>query len=302
MRTAACARLLLLLIGMAIGPAQGDDFPRPLVAWSPAAEEPVFRGAGGDAWDKKIRERGWILVEDGIYHLWYTGYNDDRSPNKLLGHATSPDGVHWTRDPANPLVTDSWVEDMCVVRHEGTYFMFAEGKDDIAHMLTSPDGVHWTERGRLDIRTADGKPLSPGPYGTPTVWVEGGTWHLFYERGDQGVWLATSKDRKTWVNVQDEPVLSCGPEPYDRFAVAMNQVVKRDGVYYAFYHANAHKPWKDWTTCVARSKDLIRWEKYAGNPIVDHNCSSGILVDGPRGARFYTMHPEVRLFENPKRR
>ena len=291
--------LPLLLLVTATGPAQPEDFPRSLVAWAPAAAEPVFRGAGGDAWDKQIRERGWILIVDGTYHLWYTGYNDARSPLKLLGHATSPDGVRWTRDAANPLVTDSWVEDVCVVRHEGTYVMFAEGKDDIAHMLTSPDGVHWRERGPLDIRTTDGKPLSPGPYGTPTAWVEGGTWYLFYERGDQGVWLATSKDRATWVNVRDEPVLPRGPAAYDRFAVALNQVVKRDGTYYAFYHANAHRPWKDWTTCVARSKDLVHWEKYAGNPIVDHNCSSGILVEGPRGARLYTMHPEVRVFENP---
>ena len=50
---------------------------------------------------------------------------------------------------------------------------------------------------------------------------------------------------------------------------------------------------------MARSKDLIHWEKYAGNPIVGGNCSSGILVDGPGGTRLFTMHPEVRVFENP---
>jgi hypothetical protein len=83
--------------------------------------------------------------------------------------------------------------------------------------------------------------------------------------------------------------------------VAVNQVVKRDGVYYAFYHANAHRPWKDWTTNVARSRDLVHWEKYPGNPIVANNSSSGILVEGPRGARLYTMHPEVRVFVNPDR-
>src|SRR4051812_45492684 len=61
---------------------------------------------------------------------------------------------------------------------------------------------------------------------------------------------------------------SPGPGAYDRFAVAFDQVIKRDGVYYAFYHANAHDPWqKDWTTNVARSRDLIHWEKYPGNPI-----------------------------------
>jgi sucrose-6-phosphate hydrolase SacC (GH32 family) len=297
-------RLALLVVALVAPSARPQDvpFPEAIVTWAPIAENPVLRGAGGNAWDRKIRERGWILVEDGTYHLWYTGYNEDRAKTMSLGHATSKDGVHWTRDPANPIHDSSWVEDVCVVRDGDGYVMFAEGEGDIAHLLTSPDGLHWTERGPLDIRKADGSPISPGPRGTPAVWVEGGTWYLFYERGDLGVWLATSKDRKAWTNVQDDPVLKMGPEPYDKEAVAVNQVIKRDGYYYAFYHANAHRPWKDWTTCVARSKDLVHWQKYPGNPIVGDNCSSGILVDGPSGSRLYTMHPEVRVFVSPARR
>jgi hypothetical protein len=185
---------------------------------------------------------------------------------------------------------------MCIVKDGDLYIMFAEGKNDVAHSMISPDGITWTELGPLDVRKTDGQPIAPGPRGTPTVWFENGVWNLFYERGDQGVWLARSKDRCVWTNVQDEPVLAMGPDAYDRHAVAMNQIIKRNGVYYGFYHANASKPWKDWTTCVARSRDLIHWTKYSGNPIITNNSSSGILVDGPSGARFYTMHPEVRLF------
>ena len=98
--------------------------------------------------------------------------------------------------------------------------------------------------GTLDIRKTDGTPISPGPFGTPTAWFENGTWYLFYERGDRGVWLATSKNLKVWTNVQDDPVIAMGPEPYDQTAVAVNQVVKRDGFYYAFYHANSSGPGK----------------------------------------------------------
>lgn len=290
---------LALAIALRAPAARGDDFPAEMTDWVASPAGPVFGGGGVDAWDRQIRERGWILVEDGVYHLWYTGYNEDRSPTRFLGHATSRDGLRWERDPANPVHDSSWVEDVCVVRDGPTYLMFAEGEGDIAHLLTSPDGVRWTERGPLDVRRVDGSPIAPGPYGTPTVWVEDGTWYLFYERGDRGVWLATSKDRRVWTNVRDEPVLAMGPEPYDRHAVALNQVVKRDGVYYAFYHANAHRPWKDWTTCVARSTDLIHWEKYPGNPIVGENRSSGVLVDpdgdGPEPGRLFTMHPEVRV-------
>lgn len=285
----------LLLIGA--GRQEPPPFPPSIVAWTPSPKNPVFKGEGADAWDKKIRERGWIMVEGGIYHLWYTGYNDAREPDRLLGHATSNDGLTWVRDPANPLRTGSWVEDVCILKHDGTYFMVAEGKGDIAHMLTSKDGVKWDEQGPLDIRKADGTPIDAGPRGTPTLYLDGDLWNLFYERYDQGVWLARSKDRKVWTNVQDEPVLKMGPESYDKTAVAMNQVVKRDGVYYGIYHANAERPWKEWTTCVARSKDLIHWEKYAGNPIAVNNSSSGILVDTEEGPRLYTMHPEVRVYE-----
>ena len=48
-----------------------------------------------------------------------------------------------------------------------------------------------------------------------TAWFEDGTWYLFYERGDRGVWLATSKDRRTWTNAQDDPVLALGLNTHD---------------------------------------------------------------------------------------
>src|SRR3954468_6101461 len=132
MRLATCIAFLIILAAD-IGDARADDFPRALVAWEADEVNPVFRGGGDDAWDRKIRERGWILVEQGTFHLWYTGYNDDRSPRKFLGHATSPDGIRWTRDPANPIFAKSWVEDVCVVPRDGQYILLAEGKDDVAH-------------------------------------------------------------------------------------------------------------------------------------------------------------------------
>ena len=98
-----------------------------------------------------------------------------------------------------------------------------------------------------------------------------------------------------------DPVIAMGPDPYDRYAVAVDQVIKRDGVYYAYYHANAHNPWqKDWTTNIARSRDLIHWEKYPGNPLIGGDSSSSVLVEAGGRARLYTMHPEVRAFEPAK--
>ncbi len=271
------------------------EFPKEMVQFIPYKKNPVFAGTGGPTWDKQIRERGFILKEDSIYHLWYNGYRDIND-EKHLGYAFSSDGFNWTRHPDNPIYSSYWVEDMCVIKVDSLYYMFAEGKDDIAHLMTSPDGIHWLEKGDLDIRLTNGKPISKGAYGTPTIWKENGTWYLFYERGDLGIWLATSKDIKIWTNVQDEPVISMDPETYDKWAVAMNQVIKYKGLYYGYYHASAFGDWREWSTNVAVSHDLIHWKKYPGNPIVGNDKSSGILVYDGKLYRLYTMHPEVNVY------
>jgi len=272
-----------------------SEFPNELVNFSPYNKNPVFSGTGTNTWDKTIRERGYILRMDSIYHMWYTGYNDSITQTKFLGYATSKDGLIWSRYPDNPVFITSWVEDMQVILNNGVFYMFAEGKNDVAKMLISNDGVHWEEKHDLIIHKRTGE-LIEAPYGTPTVWVENDKWYLFYERNDAGIWMAESIDLKHWTNVQDDPVISMGPEKYDQHAVAINQIIKHNGKYYAYYHASGFKPWRDWTTNVAMSTDLIHWKKYPKNPIVSGNKSSGILVNDGSKYRLYTMHPDVNVY------
>jgi sucrose-6-phosphate hydrolase SacC (GH32 family) len=311
MRTFATIGVALAAATLSIASAPyaqrgGPVFPPELVSFGPPSPAPLLAGSGGDTWDRRVRERGWIMREGETWHLWYTGYNDARSDSKFLGYATSSDGLRWTRWPGNPLTTEGWVEDMTVVARGGTYYMFAEGRDDIAHLLTSTDRVTWREQGNLDIRQANGRPIADGPRGTPTVWIEGDTWWLFYEREDLAVFAATSKDLKVWTNVTDDPVLARGPEAYDRFAVAVDQIIKYKGRYYAYYHASALKDWGEWSTCLAVSDDLSHWTKYPGNPVLPVNpsmkgASSGMVVHDGAQFRLYTTHPDVRVYFPPAR-
>jgi predicted GH43/DUF377 family glycosyl hydrolase len=270
-------------------------FPNVLTHFVPYQANPLFTGDDSTKWDHQIRERGYILKEKGKYHLWYTGYSK-KDPRKFLGYATSKDGIQWERFQGNPIVNNHWVEDVFVIKSKGTYYLFAEGQGDTAHMFTSTDRIHWKEKGNLDIRNTDGSPISKGPFGTPTVYIKNGVWYLFYERDDRGIWLATSKDAKTWTNVQDTPVIKMGPDEYDQFAVAMNQVIKYKGKYYGYYHASAFKDWHEWSTNIAVSKDLIHWTKYKNNPIIKNNQSSGIVVKDHHRFRLYTMHRRVNLY------
>lgn len=269
-------------------------FPDKLVHFASYNKNPVFSGTDTSTWDRHIRERGYILKEDSAYYMWYTGYEKEEA-EKHLGYATSYDGYTWTRYDANPIYAAGWVEDISVVKYKGIYYMFAEGRGDTAHLLTSSDRIHWAEQGKLDIRQVNGKPIAPGPFGTPTIFIENGIWYLFYERADLGIWLATSNNTKLWTNVQDDPVIAPGQEAFDKYAVAMNQVIKYNGRYYGYYHASAFADWKEWSTNVAVSEDLIHWKKYPGNPILSENKSSGIMVNDGKRYRLYTMHDKVHV-------
>ena len=80
------------------------SFPSEMVSFRTADLNPIFAGTGDSAdWDQQIRERGYILREDEVYHLWYTGYQDKPDAELHLGYATSPDGIHFTRYPDNPI-------------------------------------------------------------------------------------------------------------------------------------------------------------------------------------------------------
>lgn len=290
-----CLAGMLLLAAQAT--AEAPLFPSKMVDFVPYPQNPLFKGAGPGHWDAKIRERGWILKEEDGYHLWYTGYAEAESEAKHLGYATSPDGINWTRYSGNPIHTSEWVEDMMVVKRGGTYYMFAEGENDRTHLLLSTDRIHWTTQGTLDIRKVNGEALSDGPFGTPSVIYENDRWYLYYERDDEAIWLATSTDLKVWTNVQDEPVIHRGPEAHERTMIALNQVIKADGRYYAYYHGICPENGPDqWNMNVAVSTDLIHWQKYPGNPIIAPNHSSGFLVDDGQQLRMYCLHPSMKLF------
>tara|TARA_R110002072_G_scaffold271038_2_gene430986 strand:- start:113688 stop:114623 length:936 start_codon:yes stop_codon:yes gene_type:complete len=283
--------------------ANADElFPKELTNFAPVAANPVFTAQGEGHWDVKIRERGWILFDQSAaagtpaWRMWYTGYDGTREGQKKLGLATSDDGVKWTPHPENPVYAETWVEDMMIVPRDGTLYMFAEGKNDQAHLLKSTDGVAWQRVGPLDVRKADGEPIEPGPYGTPTAYHEDGVWNLFYERRDAGIWLATSRDMKVWTNISDAPVMVPGPDEFDLDLIAMNQVFKYKGRYYASIHGSKAGS-KLWANGIAVSDDLRNWKKYPRNPLrpISENKSSGLFIHDGKQFRFYTMHDEVHL-------
>lgn len=299
--------LMAIAAVSAVAAPPGDSavFPPELVEFTPLDINPVFTGAGEGHWDVKIRERGWIIREGQQWKMWYTGYDGTRPGKKMLGYATSDDGLAWKRYSDKPIYSETWVEDICIIPKEGTYYMFAESEQDRAQLLKSQDGIRWEHIGRIDVRLTNGEPIEDGPYGTPTAWYENGVWNFFYERRDLGIWLARSTDLKVFTNVQDDPVLVHGPDEFDRDLIAMNQIIRYQDRYYCTLHGAKKPPQPGqpsvWATGIATSTDLIHWTKFPGNPLrpIAENKSSGLLIPMGRNFRLYTMHNQVDVYVPP---
>lgn len=259
LKTVVCVFCLFSFVPAAWGMGANKKaalFPDELVKFTPYENNPVFTGDKAPAWDEYIRERCWILKEENMYRMWYGGYMSEGVMR--LGYATSEDGLAWKRYRKNPLYSAHWIEDVCVVKKDGRYYLFAEGLEDKAHIFVSGNGIAWQRLGPIKVLSSSGEPISEGPLGTPVAFNEKGIWYLLYERNDLGIWLARSEDLTVWRNVQDEPVLEPGPQEYDNRLIAANQVVKYNGRYYLYYHGRS-KASPNWGVNIAVSEDLWHW-------------------------------------------
>lgn len=73
--------------------------------WALDPEDPVLEASAEEgAWDHRAVETPSVVQFQGKYHLFYTAYPEtyEDVTSFAIGHATSDDGVAWTRDTAPP--------------------------------------------------------------------------------------------------------------------------------------------------------------------------------------------------------
>lgn len=99
--------------------------------WTRYGNAPVFLAVPNqDDWDSTHVFRPSLLQIDNIYHLFYSGSNQNIDRRVTLpdghgfGHASSIDGINWMRDPTNPILIDS---NRVLWRESRTYTPFVLG-------------------------------------------------------------------------------------------------------------------------------------------------------------------------------
>lgn len=108
----------------------------------------------------------------------------------------------------------------------------------------------------------------------PDVFHFGGRVYLFYVRslpeGGYAIFLAVSDDGRHFAPVSALPVLRAAhPPAWDSYEVTTPRLFERHGVVYMLYAASGDPALRDKPVGfgLARSWDLVQWERYPHNPV-----------------------------------
>ena len=92
--------------------------------------DPVVKHGAPGEWDVTSALSPSVLKTACGYEMWYAGENLSAGQQNL-GYAISPDGIHWAKDPKNPvLLTDPWNVMLVfptVILHGNEYSMWYGG-------------------------------------------------------------------------------------------------------------------------------------------------------------------------------
>jgi predicted GH43/DUF377 family glycosyl hydrolase len=144
------------------------------LTWTKHPDNPVLQ-LGPLGWDNSNVFAPCVLWNGSMYEMWYTGHDGS---NWRIGHATSPDGINWSKDTKNPVLNASasgWddfnVHEAWVKIEGGLYKMWYSGTDNIGEDIgyaTSPDGVNWTKYAGNPVFSAT-EPCEDGQVRSPTI-------------------------------------------------------------------------------------------------------------------------------------
>lgn len=224
-----------------------------------------------------------LLFFYGRYHLYFRGQGEEGRDQIGVAYADPKefDGIHWEMCPENPVIRVSesdfdsgYILDPAAIARQGRVHLYYS-----AH---SRDWKNWNIPSHIGLATSgDGTCFEKSPHnpiiiGTaPEVVQHDGRLHLFFQRrteeGCFEVYCCPSDDGIRFPEGEQRPVF--GPSKidgaFDRYSVSTVRIWQEGAWFYMFY--GGCDRYFDYPRAIglARSKDLLLWERYPHNPILD---------------------------------
>ena len=204
--------------GIAIGIAESND----LEMWKKAGE--ILPDA---EYERKGLAAPAALVRDDKVHLFYQTYGTGR--NDAICHAVSSDGIHFTRNPTNPVFspTGEWncgrAIDAEVIEYKGRWLLYCATRDptmktQMLVVAVSPEDSDfgrssWTQKCNESILKPE-LPWEKRCIEAAALCKHNGRLFMFYagayNNQPQQIGCAVSEDGISWTRLSDMPLLPNG--------------------------------------------------------------------------------------------
>ena len=191
----------------------------------------------------------------------------------------------YKKSPKNPIygpsqsgAWDNWTNGVGIVRsadRKRYHMYYADQKNGIGFATASvEEPTVWREHPASPVIRPKGEPHWEGNrLNQPRMAKVTDThWRMYYTGWGQDLWrlgLAESFDGGvTWRRYSDDPILPLGgPGSPDSAAVCVPMVLRHGGQWHMWYTGSANRQ-QGIHIFHATSPDGLRWEKYAGNPVL----------------------------------
>jgi len=213
--------------------------------------------------------------------LFFRGQSE--SGHDQIGMWTTPtknaDGLHWLYHHPVPIIPvspessapdDLHILDPAAIAKADSLFLYYTGKSSTSEpghsvcLAISTDGINFKKYVK--------NPVIKGGI-APEVILHDNLYHLFYQKKESGerwgIYLATSSTGIEFDTAKNVRVFGPSGKPgtFDEHSVATGRIFREGEYYYMTYGGCAHYLDYPENIGLARSIDLIHWERYTDNPV-----------------------------------
>ena len=307
-----------------------NDYPSNCLAWTRDNSNPVIAPSGSTWKSRWTADPDLFRMADRLL-LYYRGtglvpgkgkvYHDRIGVAEIQGIGAmqlsfrylnngSPvidigaEGAFDDQDVREPAAV--WFKEKVYLYYTG----LGKGQTSIG-LATSPNGEHFLKAGKV----LDGR--------APDVIVLHDTLYMFYQKLDSNgysIQLAISLDGQKFFPLGTKPVLAGVPMHWDAKSLTTPRVWSSGEWFYMMYGGSADALDEPEYFGLARSRDLLRWERHPGNPIFAagaHATADGgtirfpafydagswfvLLYEGSRGKHTWDLSSGICIAWIPKR-